>query len=310
MPCISLTDFLLGLYVIKLPFSVFLAKIQNTLIFVCSGVCVGQTLGLSTLESLSFARNSVFGGACWPNLRPFNTRKLEFRSKQCVFLGFSNLHKGYKCLDPKDSRVYISRDVTFDEYVFPFASLHPNAGARLRAEILLLPSHLYLGDANDCGHSMSPTEPTDPSTSCAGDSATMGKNSAQTGIDFRAQEHFGNRHCMCRTDGSSNRLEVDPPAPGAALSGASSPGSQPIIAAGGSSSAGEARAQASGGRDLPAGSSVPSSASAGSSAPSLPAEYGVSPASDPRGSTVQLDVGSSAAVEPAPGTSHVASSTP
>jgi hypothetical protein len=36
-------------------------------------------------------------------------------------------------------RVYVSRDVVFDENVFPFAELHPNAGRRLREEILLLP---------------------------------------------------------------------------------------------------------------------------------------------------------------------------
>jgi hypothetical protein len=35
--------------------------------------------------------------------------------------------------------VYISRDVIFDETVFPFHKLNPNAGARLIAEILLLP---------------------------------------------------------------------------------------------------------------------------------------------------------------------------
>jgi hypothetical protein len=36
--------------------------------------------------------------------------------------------------------VYISRDVVFDENVFPFASLHPNAGRRLSQDILLLPT--------------------------------------------------------------------------------------------------------------------------------------------------------------------------
>ena len=84
----------------------------------------------------------VFGCAVWPNLRPYNSRKLEFRSKQCVFIGYSPLHKGYKCLDPKAGRVYISRDVIFDEDVFPFAALHPNAGALLRKEIELLPDML------------------------------------------------------------------------------------------------------------------------------------------------------------------------
>ena len=83
----------------------------------------------------------IFGCACWPNLRPYNSHKLQFRSKRCAFLGYSNLHKGYKCLDISSGRVYISRDVIFDESVFPFSELHPNARARLRAEILLLPSN-------------------------------------------------------------------------------------------------------------------------------------------------------------------------
>jgi hypothetical protein len=82
----------------------------------------------------------TFSCACWPNLRPYNKRKLAFRSKQCVFLGYSPIHKGVKCLDVSTGRVYISRDVVFDENVFPFAALHPNAGTRLKQDILLLPS--------------------------------------------------------------------------------------------------------------------------------------------------------------------------
>jgi histone deacetylase 1/2 len=82
----------------------------------------------------------TFGCACWPNLLPYNTRKLAFCSKRCVFIGYSSLHKGVKCLDISTGRVYISRDVVFDENVFPFASPHPNAGALLRKEIILLPS--------------------------------------------------------------------------------------------------------------------------------------------------------------------------
>jgi histone deacetylase 1/2 len=74
-----------------------------------------------------YASLRVFGCACWPNLRPYNQQKLAFRSKQCVFLGYSPMHKGVKCLDIKSGRVYISRDVVFDETVFPFADLHPNA---------------------------------------------------------------------------------------------------------------------------------------------------------------------------------------
>ena len=51
----------------------------------------------------------------------------------------------------------MSRDVVFDETVFPFASLHPNAGQRLRDEILLLPQNSIstlsnIGDAQIDDH--------------------------------------------------------------------------------------------------------------------------------------------------------------
>ncbi|KAE8668247.1 Aldehyde dehydrogenase [Hibiscus syriacus] len=61
----------------------------------------------------------VFGCACFPFLRPFNQHKLDFRSRQCVFLGPNTSHHGYKCLD-SDGRVFVSRHVRFDEQVFPF----------------------------------------------------------------------------------------------------------------------------------------------------------------------------------------------
>jgi hypothetical protein len=93
-------------------------------------------------KKLNYSGLRTFGCASWPNLRPFNTHKLQFCSKQCVFLGYNTMHKGFKCLNVADGRVYISRDAVFDETVFPFSKLNPNAGARLCSEILLLPSHL------------------------------------------------------------------------------------------------------------------------------------------------------------------------
>jgi hypothetical protein len=91
----------------------------------------------------------VFGCACWPHLRPYNTRKLELCSKKFVFLGYSSSHKGYKCLDIVTGRVYVSRDVVFDENVFPFSQLHPNVGAQLHAEIQLPPPMLCTPLEND-----------------------------------------------------------------------------------------------------------------------------------------------------------------
>jgi hypothetical protein len=53
------------------------------------------------------------------------------------------MHNGYKCLEVSTGRVYISHDVIFDEDVFPFSTLHPNVGARLRDELNLLHPTLF-----------------------------------------------------------------------------------------------------------------------------------------------------------------------
>lgn len=63
----------------------------------------------------------VFGCACRPNHRPYNKHKLEFRSKQCVFLGYRTFHKGFKSIDVSSGCVYISGDVVFDDTEFPFS---------------------------------------------------------------------------------------------------------------------------------------------------------------------------------------------
>jgi hypothetical protein len=59
----------------------------------------------NTRSAYSFLH--TFGCACWSNLRPYNTHKLAFHSKQCAFLGYSAHHKGYKCLDCHWSCLYL-----------------------------------------------------------------------------------------------------------------------------------------------------------------------------------------------------------
>lgn len=64
----------------------------------------------------------TFGCACFPLPRPYNTHKLDFRSHECLFLGYSSSRKGYKCLSPSGG-IYISKDVLFNESEFPYTTL-------------------------------------------------------------------------------------------------------------------------------------------------------------------------------------------
>ena len=58
----------------------------------------------------------TFACACFPLLKPYH--KLKFRSQECIFLGYSSSHRGYKCLS-STGRIYISKDVLFNELRFP-----------------------------------------------------------------------------------------------------------------------------------------------------------------------------------------------
>jgi len=79
-----------------------------------------------------------------PNLCPYNQHKFDFRSKECVFLGYSNNHKGYKCYHIPTGRMYISRDVVFHESTFPFTSNYPVSIPPFHSSSTWLPSSLQL----------------------------------------------------------------------------------------------------------------------------------------------------------------------
>ena len=44
---------------------------------------------------------------------------MESHSVKCVFIGFEDGYKGWKCYDPLARKIIISRDVIFDETLFP-----------------------------------------------------------------------------------------------------------------------------------------------------------------------------------------------
>jgi hypothetical protein len=74
-------------------------------------------------------------------VRLYNSYKLQLHSTQCVFLDY-NMHKGFKCLDVAKGRLYISRDVIFNEAIFPFRNLHSTAGACYHSEDSIIITNL------------------------------------------------------------------------------------------------------------------------------------------------------------------------
>ena len=57
----------------------------------------------------------VFGSLCHVKVLGEKLKKLQDRSKPMVFIGYEVGTKGYKCYDLETGRVYISRDVIFEE---------------------------------------------------------------------------------------------------------------------------------------------------------------------------------------------------
>ncbi|PKU80502.1 Retrovirus-related Pol polyprotein from transposon TNT 1-94 [Dendrobium catenatum] len=67
----------------------------------------------------SYEHLRIFGCACYPLSPQTHRTKLTPTSEACVFLGYADTMKGYKCLNLLTHRVVISRHVQFNESLFP-----------------------------------------------------------------------------------------------------------------------------------------------------------------------------------------------
>lgn len=75
-----------------------------------------------------------FGCMCYPLTKAYNSNKMQSKSTPCIFLGYFQTQNAYKCLDTHSKKLYISRNVVFDESQhslfmprssFPHTSLPP-----------------------------------------------------------------------------------------------------------------------------------------------------------------------------------------
>ena len=104
----------------------------------------------------------AFGCACWPYLRPYNRHKLDFRSKCCIFIGYSIGHQGYKCLDVATGKIFISRHVVFDESIYPY-TVPTSASLTPKSNPVVLPPNLQLSSSSALISTGTITQPPAPS---------------------------------------------------------------------------------------------------------------------------------------------------
>jgi hypothetical protein len=105
--CRSLFEVVLAKQGTLAPFSCPVAHAQN-------GVAKHKDCHiLETAHAFMIAR--CFGCVCYVLLASRKCTKLIGQSIECVFLGYRNDHKGYRCCDLISRRMRTSQDVVFDK---------------------------------------------------------------------------------------------------------------------------------------------------------------------------------------------------
>lgn len=136
------------------------------------------------------------------------------------------MHKGFKCLDISTDRIYISCDGVFDEGCFPFVDLHPNAGAQLKKDIVLLPSHLLSARGIGCTCPVF-TNPTNKPSSSGDVQDFSGENLVQNHEGEYAAES-SQLNIEMAADDPSTGSRMDPLPPGTSF-GADAPANPPAV---------------------------------------------------------------------------------
>lgn len=67
-----------------------------------------------------YSRMRIFGCLCYAHVDSSLRNTFAAHSIPCIFVGYSADQEGYRCLNPENGKILISRHVTFDETRFFF----------------------------------------------------------------------------------------------------------------------------------------------------------------------------------------------
>jgi len=81
-----------------------------------------SSFGVLQVTSPDLSHLKVFGFSYFMHLSSSQRDKLDSRATKCIFLGYSQTQKGYKCDDPSLKKMYVLRDVRFIEDIPYFSA--------------------------------------------------------------------------------------------------------------------------------------------------------------------------------------------
>lgn len=88
----------------------------------------------------------VFGSICYVHIPDSRRSKLDAKAMKCIFIGYDEGRKGWRCLDPTTFKYVVSRDVVFDE----ISSYYSKDASVQESDTITLPlSHSLEGSSEE-----------------------------------------------------------------------------------------------------------------------------------------------------------------
>lgn len=88
----------------------------------------------------NYSHLRVFECICYPYMRPWKSNKLDYRTQNCIFLGYSSSHHNYLSSNPLNNKKVISCHVVFSEEFYQgYTNSNPSSSPGMSSSLLPIP---------------------------------------------------------------------------------------------------------------------------------------------------------------------------